>query len=85
MLANALVLDFINAIKPANPTLDLGIGHEGPIARYIAAVVPLITGETPPATSVATKLKKLRSESETLRPLRLKQRSSGDKNNRPTP
>jgi hypothetical protein len=56
-LADVLPVDFINSMKPTNPNFAPGLGHTGPIARFIAAVAPLITGEHPTPASTATQLK----------------------------
>jgi hypothetical protein len=56
-VAGALTEDFRNAMLPANPELKLGFGHNGPLARFFAAIVPLLTGEHPTPESVATQLK----------------------------
>jgi hypothetical protein len=56
-LADVLPEDFVNAMKPTNPTFEPGLGHTGPVARFIAAVAPMLTGEHPTANSVATQLK----------------------------
>lgn len=56
-LIDVLPKDFFNAMKPANPTFALGISAAGPVARFIAAVVPKLTGEHPTVGSVATQLK----------------------------
>jgi hypothetical protein len=55
--AGVLPIDFVNAMKPANPTFDPGLGHTGSVARFIAAVVPMLTGENPSVGSVSTQLK----------------------------
>jgi hypothetical protein len=68
--AEVLLVDFVNAMKAANPTFAPGISHAGPLSRYIKAVAPLVTGEHPSAASVATQLKKLPREKR----LALKQR-----------
>jgi hypothetical protein len=60
-LINVLPLDFVGAMQSTNPKFRPGIGHAGPLARYIAAVVPLVTGEHPSPGSVATQLKALRT------------------------
>jgi hypothetical protein len=60
-LGDALPEDFYNAMKPANPQFKCGISHNGPAARFIAAVAPAITGEHPTAGSIATHLKQRRS------------------------
>jgi hypothetical protein len=56
-LADVLPLDFVNAMKSANPEFAPGVSHTGPVARFLAAVVPMLTGEHPPAASIATQLK----------------------------
>jgi hypothetical protein len=58
LLIDALPEDFAIAMKCANPTFNRRkISETAPVARYIAAVVPLITGEHPTVASVATQLK----------------------------
>ncbi len=56
-VAGALIEDFHNAMLPANPQLKLGFSHNGPLARFFAAIVPFLTGEHPTPGSVATQLK----------------------------
>lgn len=56
-VSGALIEDFRNAMLPANPELKLGLGHNGPLARFFAAIVPLLSGEHPTPDSVATQLK----------------------------
>ena len=56
-LADVLPEDFVNAMKLSNPTFAPGLGHTGPVARFIEAVVPVLTGEHPTAASIATQLK----------------------------
>ena len=56
-VAGALIEDFHNAMSPANPQLKLGLSHNGPLARFFAAIVPFLTGEHPTPGSVATQLK----------------------------
>jgi hypothetical protein len=59
-LGDVLREDFVNAMKPENPKFNPGIGNTGPLARFVAAVAPLVTGEHPPTvSSVAAQLKKL--------------------------
>ncbi len=57
-LAGVLPQDFENAMRPANPTIVFGLGHGGPLARFIAAVVPPLTGESITAQSVSAQLKR---------------------------
>ena len=56
-VAGALIEDFHNAMSPANPQLQLAFSHNGPLARFFAAIVPFLTGEHPTPGSVATQLK----------------------------
>jgi hypothetical protein len=59
-LAGVLPIDFENAMRSTNPNYTAGLSHNGPLARFIAAVVPSLTGQHPTPGSVATQLKKLR-------------------------
>lgn len=52
---------FVEAMRSTNSKFDPGIGHNGPVARFIVAVAPLLSGEMPTADSVATKLKSMRA------------------------
>jgi hypothetical protein len=56
-VAGALIEDFHNAMSPANPQLKFGLSHNGPLARFFAAIVLFLTGEYPTPGSVATQLK----------------------------
>jgi len=56
-LGPVLVEDFVNAMKPDNPTFDPRLSYTGPVARYLEAVVPLVTGEKP--RSAVKKLRNL--------------------------
>jgi hypothetical protein len=49
---------FRQAVENANPGLQIGLADDGPIARFIALVVPYITGETPTVTAVARELQR---------------------------
>jgi hypothetical protein len=60
-LATVLPVDFTRAMRSTNPAFDPGLGHRGPLARFIAAIAPAVTGEHPTPGSVATQLKALRS------------------------
>jgi hypothetical protein len=53
LIANA----FRDAVRPRNPTLTLGNSDQGSVARFVAAVVPQITGEEPTVAAVAARLK----------------------------
>ena len=63
-VAGALIEDFHNAMLPANPQLKLAFSHNGPLARFFAAIVPSLTGEHPTPGSVATQLKARKGEFE---------------------
>jgi hypothetical protein len=56
-VAGVLIEDFHNAMLPANPQLKIALSHNGPLARFFAAIVPFLTGEHPTPGSVATQLK----------------------------
>lgn len=45
-ISHRLVTSFQLAMRPTNPTLRMGLS-KGPVPRFIAAVVPHITGERP--------------------------------------
>jgi hypothetical protein len=59
-LNNALPADFATAMQTTNPNYEIGIGHTGPLVRFIAAVAPYLTGESTTPGSVATQLKAFR-------------------------
>jgi hypothetical protein len=61
-LAHVLPIDFENAMHSTNPNYKTRISHNGPLPRFIAAVVPLLTGEHPSVESVATQLKTFRKK-----------------------
>jgi hypothetical protein len=54
--ADALAEDFRRALRPKNPIEGL----ENAVTRFLAALAPLMTGETPTPGSVDTKLKTMR-------------------------
>jgi hypothetical protein len=66
-LAEVLPIDFTEAIHSTNPRCRIGIGHKGPLVRFIAALSPYLTGEQPTPGSVATQLKRLKREQVKLR------------------
>jgi hypothetical protein len=61
-LANVLPVDFATAIQTTNQGYKIGIGHTGPLVRFIHAVVPLLTGEHPTEGTVALQLKNFRTK-----------------------
>ena len=56
--ARDLGLLFRAVMRRANPELELGLSNDGPIGRFVAAVIPFITGETPSVESVARHLQR---------------------------
>ncbi len=52
--------DFVTAMRPRNPGFDPGLSRNGPLARFITAAAPMVTGERPTRGSVASQLKVLR-------------------------
>lgn len=60
-LAAALRGDFLAAMRSTNPNIGEGIGHAGPLPRFVAAIAPLLTGERPTIESVVTTLKARRA------------------------
>jgi hypothetical protein len=60
-----LAEDLQNALLPANPRVRLRLSNRGPVARFVAKVVPLLTGDHPTTGSVATQLKTERSTGKT--------------------
>ena len=51
-LQDALCEDFVNTMKSANPSERFGLSETGVLARFIAAVIPSITGENIEVTTV---------------------------------
>ena len=45
--AHRLASDFQAALQKANPGKEIGLTPIGPVSRYLAAVIPLVSGETP--------------------------------------
>jgi len=54
--------DFCEAMRPTNPTLPLGRSNDGPVPRFVAAVIPGITGEHPSVQNVGKHLKENRDK-----------------------
>ncbi len=53
-------MTFGTAMRPTNPGVRLEIGNTGPVSRFVAAAVPLISGERPTVDAVAQELKRQR-------------------------
>jgi hypothetical protein len=49
---------FVSIMKWNNPKLPFGLSNDGPVPRFVAAVVPLITDENPSVENVAQHLKR---------------------------
>jgi hypothetical protein len=45
------------AMAGANPDREFGQSNDGPVARFVAAIIPHITGETPTVGAVSKRLK----------------------------
>jgi hypothetical protein len=53
---------FILAMQATNPRIVFRYSNKGPVARFVAAVVPLITGEKTTVTAVSKHLKGVRKK-----------------------
>jgi hypothetical protein len=56
-LAESIASAFKATMSRTNPGLKLGHSNDGPVPRFVAAVVPSITGETPKVFNVGKHLK----------------------------
>jgi hypothetical protein len=54
---------FVGAMVGANPGIRFGISNDGPLVRFVAALMPMIAGETVNEARVAQYLKRSRSRS----------------------
>ena len=59
-LAVALSGAFVDALRPNNPTVQFGRSNDGPVPRFVAEIIPYVTGEAPTTTAVGKVLKDLR-------------------------
>jgi hypothetical protein len=60
-VAKAVAASFQAVLSTTNKNIAFGYSsHGGPLARFVAAVVPMITGETPTAESVSKHLQRQR-------------------------
>ena len=64
--APTIAKHFVSAMAGANPDLQFGVSNEGPVARFVVAIVPMITGETVNEARVAQYLKRLRRASQDI-------------------
>jgi hypothetical protein len=55
---DVLCRDFVDAMKPTNPDESFGLSENGILARFISAVMPMITGESVKVSSVGQHRKK---------------------------
>lgn len=55
-LAEVMPVDFATALQKANPGKRIGVSKDGPCARFLAAIIPRVTGESPSASAVGTQL-----------------------------
>lgn len=53
---------FEHAMRSTNPGLDVRPSNDGPLTRFIAAVIPLITGENPKPPAIARQLQRMEKE-----------------------
>lgn len=53
---------FREAMERANPGLRLGLSDKGPVAQYVAAVIPYITGDRPTSNAVARHLQRQKAK-----------------------
>jgi hypothetical protein len=65
--AAILAVSFIEAMKETNPGVDLALGDDGPVSRFIATVVPFITGERPKPATIARHLQNTREATRNVR------------------
>ncbi len=63
-IALSVANSFQMAMRRNNPNAKLGFSNNGPVQRFVAAMVPLITGETPAVGTVSNHLKATAAEKE---------------------
>lgn len=56
--ARDLQVFFVEAMEEANPGSEIRLADDGPVSRFIAAVIPFITGERPKPTAIARHLQR---------------------------
>jgi hypothetical protein len=61
-IALSVANSFQVAMRRNNPKAKLGFSNDGPVQRFVTAVIPLITGETPNVGTVSNRLKALAAE-----------------------
>lgn len=60
--ATSLASHFVRRLRECNSDIDVGLSNHGPVAAFVAAVIPFITGETPNLGTVAAFLKENREK-----------------------
>ncbi|MDR3521372.1 MAG: hypothetical protein P4L54_07125 [Acidocella sp.] len=55
-LVNVLPIEYENLMRPANPTAIFGHSKTGPLACFLAKVIPRMTGETRTEAAIGTQL-----------------------------
>jgi hypothetical protein len=58
-LADTIAHFFIVAMRPNNPTVRFGRSNDGPVPRFVASIIPFITGDTPDVAAVGQHLKRI--------------------------
>jgi len=56
--ADILASFFVEAMKETNPDIEIRLGDDGPVSRFLAAVIPSITGERPKPAAIARHLQR---------------------------
>jgi hypothetical protein len=57
MPATMLAKGFIVALKETNLGVEIGVGKDGPVTRFIAKIMPFITGEQPKVGAIEKHLR----------------------------
>jgi hypothetical protein len=55
-LIKVLPIDYKKAMLSTNPNAKFGVSKKGPLAKFLEAVIPQITGERPTAVAIGTQL-----------------------------
>ena len=59
-IAAELADAFREAMRSTNPALEVGLSNDGPLVRFLAFVIPQITGEEPAMDTIARHLQRRR-------------------------
>jgi hypothetical protein len=68
---------FRHAMEKGNPGLKLGTSNDGPVARFVAAAIPYVSGEMPAVAAVARHLQREEARSRRQLQTRLHSGASG--------